>query len=92
MKSSSSKFSFNVWYIKILCILLWFSDGELSTQADVRDAFMKQKHRMLWERDNGPVGDKYLQEEMEKAKAREDISVKYKDRIAVRHLSRIFWS
>ncbi|TPP62467.1 NADH dehydrogenase [ubiquinone] 1 beta subcomplex subunit 10 [Fasciola gigantica] len=30
--------------------------GELSWNTDVRHAFMKQKHRMLWERRNGPVG------------------------------------
>ncbi|VDD79532.1 unnamed protein product [Mesocestoides corti] len=32
--------------------------GELFFWSDVRDAFMKQKHRMLWERENGPVGSK----------------------------------
>ncbi|OON13435.1 NADH dehydrogenase [ubiquinone] 1 beta subcomplex subunit 10 family protein [Opisthorchis viverrini] len=30
--------------------------GELSWNTDVSHAFMKQKHRMLWERRNGPVG------------------------------------
>ncbi|THD21580.1 hypothetical protein D915_007599 [Fasciola hepatica] len=30
--------------------------GELSWNTDVRHAFMKQKHRMLWERRHGPVG------------------------------------
>lgn len=24
--------------------------GELGSEADVRDAYMKQKHRMIWER------------------------------------------
>ncbi|VDM25086.1 unnamed protein product [Hydatigera taeniaeformis] len=32
--------------------------GELYYWSDVRDAFMKQKHRMLWERDHGPIGPK----------------------------------
>nr|VZI20793.1 unnamed protein product [Spirometra erinaceieuropaei] len=30
--------------------------GELHFWTDVRDAFMKQKHRMLWEREHGPIG------------------------------------
>lgn len=33
-------------------------DGELYFWGDVRDAFMKQKHRMLFERENGPIGPK----------------------------------
>ncbi|KAL5965498.1 NADH dehydrogenase ubiquinone 1 beta subcomplex subunit 10 [Taenia solium] len=32
--------------------------GELYHWSDVRDAFMKQKHRMLWEREHGPIGPK----------------------------------
>ncbi|CDI97196.1 NADH ubiquinone oxidoreductase subunit 10 [Echinococcus multilocularis] len=32
--------------------------GELYYWSDVRDAFMKQKHRMLWEREHGPIGPK----------------------------------
>ncbi|KAA3671100.1 NADH dehydrogenase (ubiquinone) 1 beta subcomplex subunit 10 [Paragonimus westermani] len=31
--------------------------GELSWNTDVRHAFWKQKHRMLWERRYGPVGN-----------------------------------
>lgn len=38
------------WYFK------WCLDGELYFWSDVRDAFMKQKHRMLFERDIGPIG------------------------------------
>ena len=30
--------------------------GDLGAKINVLDAFMKQKHRMLWERRNGPVG------------------------------------
>ncbi|VDM06233.1 unnamed protein product [Schistocephalus solidus] len=30
--------------------------GEFHFWADVRDVFMKQKHRMLWEREHGPIG------------------------------------
>lgn len=29
--------------------------GELGSEADVRDAYMKQKHRMIWERRNPEV-------------------------------------
>ncbi|XP_046991510.1 NADH dehydrogenase [ubiquinone] 1 beta subcomplex subunit 10 [Schistocerca americana] len=35
------------WFIKY---------GDLGFVGDVRDAFMKQKHRMVWERRHGPVG------------------------------------
>ncbi|KAM7533156.1 hypothetical protein Aperf_G00000119474 [Anoplocephala perfoliata] len=34
--------------------------GELYFWSDVRDAFMKQKHRMLFEREHGPIGPKVL--------------------------------
>jgi len=35
----------------------WFSRyGELGGYAHVKDAFMRQKHRMLWERRHGPIG------------------------------------
>jgi len=32
--------------------------GELGWAATVKDAYMKQKHRLLWERDNGPIGSR----------------------------------
>ncbi|XP_076028785.1 NADH dehydrogenase (ubiquinone) PDSW subunit [Oratosquilla oratoria] len=35
------------WFIKY---------GDLGAHGNVVDAFMKQKHRMLWERRHGPVG------------------------------------
>ncbi|CAG0902611.1 unnamed protein product [Darwinula stevensoni] len=35
------------WYIKY---------GDLGYAGDVRKAFAKQKHRMVWERRHGPVG------------------------------------
>lgn len=35
------------WYIKY---------GELGAPGTVKDAYMKQKHRMIWERRHGPVG------------------------------------
>ncbi|KAF4532235.1 hypothetical protein B566_EDAN004321 [Ephemera danica] len=35
------------WFIKY---------GDLGAYGDVRDAYMKQKHRMIWERRHGPVG------------------------------------
>ncbi|XP_076642247.1 NADH dehydrogenase (ubiquinone) PDSW subunit [Halictus rubicundus] len=38
--------------------------GDLGFNCNVRSAFMKQKHRMIWERRHGPVGsgmnEKYL--------------------------------
>ena len=39
-------------------IICWycFTDGDLGAGFNVRDAFMKQKHRLLWERRHGPVG------------------------------------
>ncbi|KAK4309936.1 hypothetical protein Pmani_016546 [Petrolisthes manimaculis] len=35
------------WFIKY---------GDLGVYGDVKAAYMKQKHRMLWERRHGPVG------------------------------------
>ena len=35
------------------CVIL---DGDLGAKGTVRDAYMKQKHRMIWERRHGPVG------------------------------------
>lgn len=37
-------------------VVLFFVDGDLSAQHTVTTAYMKQKHRMLWERRHGPVG------------------------------------
>ncbi|XP_012267111.2 NADH dehydrogenase [ubiquinone] 1 beta subcomplex subunit 10 [Athalia rosae] len=35
----------------------WFMKyGDLGAYGNVRDAYMKQKHRMVWERRYGPVG------------------------------------
>ncbi|XP_050346401.1 NADH dehydrogenase [ubiquinone] 1 beta subcomplex subunit 10 [Nymphalis io] len=36
------------WFIKY---------GDLGAYADARKAYMKQKHRMIWERRNGPLSD-----------------------------------
>ena len=33
-----------------------FLDGDLGAYNRVEDAYMKQKHRMIWERRHGPVG------------------------------------
>ena len=33
-----------------------FLDGDLGAYANSKSAFMKQKHRMIWERRHGPVG------------------------------------
>ena len=32
------------------------TDGDLGPPPNVRNAYMKQKHRMIWERRHGPVG------------------------------------
>lgn len=35
----------------------WFAKyGDLGAYHNVKTAFMKQKHRMIWERRHGPVG------------------------------------
>lgn len=45
-------FKLNHNYIDgIICV-----DGDIGPRPDVKDAFMKQKHRMVWERRHGPVG------------------------------------
>ncbi|KAK2727919.1 hypothetical protein QYM36_008406 [Artemia franciscana] len=36
--------------------ILLFSDGEIGVRGTVIDAFMRQKHRMAWERRHGPIG------------------------------------
>jgi len=32
------------------------ADGDLGHQGDAITAYMKQKHRLIWERRHGPVG------------------------------------
>lgn len=56
------------WNDRILCTTsanfeVWndtkprnFSDGDLGGYADARKCYMKQKHRLIWERRHGPVG------------------------------------
>ena len=34
------------------------TDGDLGVNPNSRRALMKQKHRMVWERRNGPIGSK----------------------------------
>lgn len=36
--------------------MVFFLDGDLGAFGNVKDAYMKQKHRMIWERRHGPVG------------------------------------
>lgn len=31
-------------------------DGDLGAYHNVKSAYMKQKHRLIWERRHGPVG------------------------------------
>lgn len=33
-----------------------FSDGDLGGYANAKSCYLKQKHRMIWERRHGPVG------------------------------------
>lgn len=33
-----------------------FQDGDLGAYYDAPTAYMKQKHRLIWERRHGPVG------------------------------------
>lgn len=37
-------------------MFLIFTDGDLRAESHARDAYMKQKHRMVWERRYGKVG------------------------------------
>jgi len=37
-------------------IVLCVTDGDLGHRGNVVAAYMKQKHRMIWERRHGPVG------------------------------------
>ena len=37
-------------------VMLLLSDGEIGYHGNVMDAYMKQKHRMIFERRHGPVG------------------------------------
>lgn len=33
-----------------------FPDGDLGGYANAKSCYMKQKHRLIWERRHGPVG------------------------------------
>lgn len=52
------------WFIKcttvtcFCCVVLIVIvlDGDLGAYHNVKTAYMKQKHRMIWERRHGPVG------------------------------------
>lgn len=37
-------------------VCIFFADGDLGGYGDAKTAYMKQKHRMIWERRHGPVG------------------------------------
>ena len=43
------------WYPALNTLLL-FPDGDIGVAGTVKDAYMKQKHRLIWERRHGPVG------------------------------------
>lgn len=36
--------------------ILELADGDMGIGLNVKNAYMKQKHRMIWERRYGPVG------------------------------------
>jgi len=38
--------------VVIVCV----ADGDMGHRADAVSAYMKQKHRLIWERRHGPVG------------------------------------
>uniref|UniRef100_C1L7L5 NADH dehydrogenase [ubiquinone] 1 beta subcomplex subunit 10 n=1 Tax=Schistosoma japonicum TaxID=6182 RepID=C1L7L5_SCHJA len=54
--------------------------GELHHSANVTEVFMKQKHRMLWERRHGPVGQEG--EERKKLAAAAEEAVKEKNSVS----------
>lgn len=39
-----------------LLLIINIVDGDLGAYHDATRAYMKQKHRMVWERRHGPVG------------------------------------
>lgn len=41
----------------IFTIFNFFIDGDLGAYADAKKAYMKQKHRMIWERRNGKLSE-----------------------------------
>ncbi len=43
-------------FAMILMLLPCNADADLGPYNNVKDAYMKQKHRMLWERRHGKVG------------------------------------
>lgn len=40
----------------MLRVFNFYTDGDLGAFGDVVDCYMKQKHRMIWERRHGKVG------------------------------------
>lgn len=51
-------------FINLSFFNLYFpkTDGDLGGYGDAKAAYMKQKHRMIWERRHGPVGSGMKQE------------------------------
>lgn len=43
--------------------VVYVADGDLGGYANARSAYMKQKHRLIWERRHGPVGSGMKTEE-----------------------------
>jgi len=46
-----------------------YLDGDMGIGINVKNAYMKQKHRMIWERRHGPVGTGMKDKRDEQAKA-----------------------
>lgn len=44
-------------YASMLYNIFHFVDGDLGAYADAKKAYMKQKHRMVWERRNGKLSE-----------------------------------
>ncbi len=61
-KLSVGQESLIAWHLVIFAwtipLILSYSilDGDLGAFGDAKAAYMKQKHRMIWERRHGPVG------------------------------------
>lgn len=48
---------YNRYFIGHVTIMFYIeTDGDLGIKCTAIQAFMKQKHRMIWERRHGPVG------------------------------------
>lgn len=49
-------YSIHLTYQLIFILFSYHPDGDLGPYNNVKEGYMKQKHRMLWERRHGEVG------------------------------------